>query len=513
MSKIIKQADFIESVRDALQFISFYHPTDFIQAMGRAYDKEESKPAKDAMAQILINSRMAALGHRPMCQDTGIICAFIKIGMDAKFDKTNLTISEMVDEGVRQAYLDKDNPLRASIVRDPLGSRKNTKDNTPSVVHIDLVHGDKIDIQLAAKGGGSEFKSKFTVLNPSDDIVPWVLEKLPEMGAGWCPPGILGIGVGGTAEKAMILAKEAINQPIDIQDLILKGPSNKTEEIRLELYEKVNNLGIGAQGLGGLTTVLDVKINTFPTHAVCLPVAMIPNCASTRHIHFVLDGSGPAVLIPPSIDLWPEVSWSTEGAKHLNVNSMTQAELNNLKAGETVLLSGTILTGRDAAHKRIQDMVLKGEKLPVDFHGKIIYYVGPVNAVRDEVVGPAGPTTATRMDKFSDLMFSDAVGIRGMIGKSERGPVGIESIKKNKGVYFMAVGGAAYLISKSIKSSQCVAFEDLGMEAVYQFDIQDMPVTVAVDTTGDSVHESGPQHWKEKILQANIGGIPVRVQS
>jgi len=512
MTKIIKQADFIESIRDALQFISFYHPVDFIQAMGRAYEREESKPAKDAMAQILINSRMSALGHRPMCQDTGIICAFIKIGMDAKFDKTNLTISEMVNEGVRQAYLDKDNPLRASIVMDPLGSRKNTKDNTPAVTHIDLVHGDKIDIQLAAKGGGSEFKSKFTVLNPSDDLVDWVLHKVPEMGAGWCPPGILGIGVGGTAEKAMILAKEAINQPIDIQELILKGPSNKAEELRLELYEKINNLGIGAQGLGGLTTVLDVKINTFPTHAACLPVAIIPNCASTRHIHFELDGSGPAVLTPPDIKLWPEVSWSTEGSKHLNINKMSKQDLENLKAGETVLLSGTILTGRDAAHKRIQDMISKGEKLPVDFHGKIIYYVGPVDPVRDEIVGPAGPTTGTRMDKFSDLMLGDQVGIYAMIGKSERGPETIESIKKHKAVYFMAVGGAAYLIAKSIKSSKCLAFEDLGMEAIYQFEIKDMPVTVAVDSTGNSVHESGPKIWQEKILKNKIGGIPVKIQ-
>lgn len=513
MTKIIKQADFIESVRDALQFISFYHPVDFIQAMGRAYEREESKPAKDAMAQILINSRMSALGHRPMCQDTGIICAFIKIGMDAKFDKTNSTISEMVDEGVRQAYLDKDNPLRASIVMDPLGSRKNTKDNTPAVTHIELVHGDQIDIQLAAKGGGSEFKSKFTVLNPSDDLVDWVLHKVPEMGAGWCPPGILGIGVGGTAEKAMILAKEAINQPIDIQDLISKGPSNKTEELRLELYEKINNLGIGAQGLGGLTTVLDVKINTFPTHAACLPVAIIPNCASTRHVHFKLDGQGPAVLTPPSINLWPEVSWSTQGSKHLDINKISKQDLNNLKAGETVLLSGTILTGRDAAHKRIQDMVKKGEKLPVDFHGKIIYYVGPVDPVRDEIVGPAGPTTGTRMDKFSDLMLGDQVGIYGMIGKSERGPETIESIKKHKAVYFMAVGGAAYLIAKSIKSSQCVAFEDLGMEAIYQFEIKDMPVTVAVDSTGNSVHESGPKIWKEKISKSKLGGIPIKVKN
>ncbi len=504
---IIKQADFIESVRTALQFISFYHPIDFIQAMGQAYEREQSKAAKDAIAQILINSRMAAMGHRPMCQDTGIVCVFIKVGMEVRWDKTNLTLNQMVDEGVRQAYLDLDNPLRASVVMDPLGSRKNTKDNTPSVVHLDLVHGSKISVEIAAKGGGSEFKSKFTVLNPSDDIVPWVLEKIPEMGAGWCPPGVLGIGVGGTAEKAMILAKQAINERINIHELILKGPQNKIEEIRLELYEKINALGMGAQGLGGLTTVLDVKINDFPTHAVCLPVAIIPNCASTRHVHFELDGTGPAEFTPPSLDLWPKVEFSSQDSKKINLDTVTPQEIQALKSGETLLLSGKILTGRDAAHQRIANMIAKGEKLPVDFHGKFIYYVGPVKAVRDEVVGPAGPTTATRMDKFTDLMLSDQVGIIGMIGKSERGPETAESIKKHKAVYLMAVGGSAYLISKSIKSAKCLAFEDLGMEAIYEFDVQEMPVTVAVDSQGVNIHETGPKIWKSKIQEIKIKNL------
>ena len=497
---MIKQADFIESIRESLQFISYYHPIDFIQAMGRAYEQEVSKAAKDAIAQILINSRMAATGHRPICQDTGIVCVFIKIGMEVRFDKNNMTLEEMVNEGVRQAYLDKNNPLRASIVSDPLGARKNTKDNTPSVVHTEFIHGNHISVEIAAKGGGSEFKSKFTVLNPSDDIVPWVLDMVPKMGAGWCPPGVLGIGVGGTAEKAMILAKQAINQPIDIQNLIQTGPKTRAEEIRLELYHKVNQLGIGAQGLGGLTTVLDIKINDFPTHAACLPVAIIPNCASTRHVHFdLLDNQGPAVFSPPSLDLWPTVAYSSCDAKKLDLNNLTPDILKNLKAGETLLLSGKMLTGRDAAHKRIADRVKKGETLPVDFHGKFIYYVGPVDAVRDEIVGPAGPTTATRMDKFTDIMLSDAVGVAGMIGKSERGHDTVESIKKHKAVYLMAVGGAAYLISKAIKSAKKLAFEDLGMEAIYEFEVVDMPVTVAVDSTGNSVHESGPKEWKIKI--------------
>lgn len=506
--QMIKQADFIESIRDALQFISFYHPTDFIQAMAKAYEREQSQAAKDAIAQILINSRMAALGHRPICQDTGIVCVFIKVGMEVVWDQTNLTLNQMVDEGVRQAYLDQDNPLRASIVADPLGSRKNTKDNTPSVVHVELVHGNKISVEIAAKGGGSEFKSKFTVLNPSDDIVPWVLEKIPEMGAGWCPPGVLGIGVGGTAEKAMILAKQAINEPINIHELMLRGPQSRVEEIRLELYEKINALGVGAQGLGGLTTVLDVKINDFPTHAVCLPVAIIPNCASTRHVHFELDGSGPAILTPPSLDHWPEVSWSAASeAKKINLDTVTPEEIQSLKSGETVLLSGKMLTGRDAAHKKISDMIAKGEKLPVDFHGKFIYYVGPVKAVRDEIVGPAGPTTATRMDKFTELMLSEQVGIIGMIGKSERSPETAGIIKKHKAIYLMAVGGSAYLISKSIKAARCLAFEDLGMEAIYEFEVKDMPVTVAVDSQGVNIHEEGPKIWKSKIQDIKVKKI------
>lgn len=504
---MIKQADFIESMRRALQFISYYHPKDFIQAMSTAYAREQSKPAKDAIAQILMNSKMAAMGHRPMCQDTGIVCCFVKVGMDVKWDTTSMTVDEMVNEGVRQAYLDKDNPLRASIVTPSLGERKNTGDNTPSVVHVELVAGDKVEVEVAAKGGGSEFKSKFKILNPSDDIVPWVLEMVPQMGAGWCPPGVLGIGVGGTAEKAMILAKQAINEPIDIQDLIARGPSCRKDEIRLELYEKVNGLGIGAQGLGGLTTVLDVKINDFPTHAACLPVAIIPNCASTRHVHYTLDGSGPAEFEAPSLDLWPDVDWDVGEAKRLDLDNFTSDELKNLKAGETLLLSGKMLTGRDAAHKRIQDFIERGEELPVDLKNRFIYYVGPVKAVRDEVVGPAGPTTATRMDKFTDLMLSDKVGIAGMIGKAERGPETVASIKKNGSVYLMAVGGSAVLVSKAITQSKCLAFEDLGMEAIYEFEVKDMPVTVAVDSTGESVHDTGPRKWKSKIAE-----IAVKVQ-
>lgn len=501
---MIKQADFIESVREALQFCSYYHTPDFIQAMTAAYEKEESQAAKDAMAQILINSRMAAMGHRPICQDTGIVCAFVKVGMDVTWDKTNMTIQEMVDEGTRQAYLDKSNPLRASIVSDPLGARKNTRDNTPSVVHVDFVHGDQVDVTVAAKGGGSEFKSKFAVINPSDNLVDWVLEMVPKMGAGWCPPGILGIGVGGTAEKAMLLAKECLNWPVDIQDLIARGPNNRAEELRLELYDKVNGLGIGAQGLGGLTTVLDIKINDFPTHAACLPVAMIPNCASTRHAHFVLDGSGAADFNPPSLDLWPEIHREAGNAIKVNLDTVKPDELKNLKAGTTLLLSGKMLTGRDAAHKRLQDLLEQGEPLPVDFHGRFIYYVGPVDAVGDEVVGPAGPTTATRMDKFTDMMLSDQVGVAGMIGKAERGPAAVASIKTHGGIYLMAVGGAAYLVSKAIKSSKCLAFEELGMEAIYEFEVEDMPVTVAVDSDGVSVHETGPKQWKSKIAEIAV---------
>ena len=496
----VTKADFVTSVADALQYISYYHPTDFVQAMTEAYDKEQSKAAKDAIAQILINSRMCATGHRPVCQDTGIVTAFVKVGMDTRWE-TDTTVQEMVDEGVRRAYNDPDNPLRASIVADPVGARRNTRDNTPAVVHTELVPGDKIEVMVAAKGGGSENKSKFVMLNPSDSIVDWVLRTVPTMGAGWCPPGMLGIGIGGTAEKAMVLAKESLMDPIDIHELIDRGPSNAVEELRLELFEKVNRLGIGAQGLGGLTTVLDVKIKDAPTHAASLPVAMIPNCAATRHAHFVLNGTGPARLEPPSLDDWPEIAWEVgEGVRRVNLDTVTPEEVTRWQPGETLLLSGKLLTGRDAAHKRIADLLASGQGLPegVDFKGRFIYYVGPVDAVRDEVVGPAGPTTATRMDKFTEMMLSQT-GLLGMVGKAERGDKAIESIRNHKAVYLLAVGGAAYLVSKAIKKARVVAFEELGMEAIYEFEVQDMPVTVAVDSKGESVHKTGPQIWKVKI--------------
>ncbi|WP_116963977.1 fumarate hydratase [Fastidiosibacter lacustris] len=498
---VIKVEDFIQSVADALQFISYYHPKDFVQAMYCAYQHEESKPAKDAIAQILINSRMAAYGHRPICQDTGMVCAFVKVGMDAKFDCTDRTITELINEGVRRAYLNEDNPLRASMVSPPHGARKNTKDNTPAIVHIDIVHGCKVEIELAAKGGGSEFKSKFKVLNPSDSIVDWVLEMLPTMGAGWCPPGIIGIGIGGTAEKAMLLAKEALGEEINMLDILARGPQTEIEKLRAELYHRINELGIGAQGLGGLTTVLDVKIHEYPTHAACKPVALIPNCAATRHVHFTLDGSGVVKLPVPNLDDWPEITETDNSqVKRVNLNTITQAEIENFQPGETLLLNGKLLTGRDAAHKRIVDMVTSGQTLPVDLKGKFIYYVGPVDPVGNEVVGPAGPTTATRMDKFTDFMLS-RLGIAGMVGKAERGQATIDSIKKHKAVYLMAVGGAAYLISKSIRKAKVVGFEDLGMEAIYEFEVEDMPVMVAVDSKGTSVHETGPKEWKMKIVE------------
>lgn len=498
---VIRQQDFIDSIEDALQYISYYHPLDFIQALETAYHKEQNQAAKDAIAQILINSRMSAEGHRPICQDTGIVTCFVKIGMDVKWDKTDLTVQQMVDEGTRRAYLNPDNPLRASIVADPAGARKNTKDNTPSVVHIDLVAGNQVEVMIAAKGGGSENKTQMAMLNPSDSIVDWVLETLPKMGAGWCPPGMLGIGIGGTAEKAAVLAKESLMDPVDIQQLIDKGAETADEKLRLELYEKVNNLGIGAQGLGGLTTVVDVKINSVPTHAASLPVVMIPNCAATRHLHFYLDGSGPADIQPPKLEDWPQVTWELGSkVRRVNLDSITPEEVQTWRAGETVLLSGKMLTGRDAAHKRIADMLSKGEALPegVDFKNRFIYYVGPVDAVGDEVVGPAGPTTATRMDKFTDMMLGQA-GLLGMIGKSERGNKTVASIKQHKAVYLMAVGGAAYLVSKAIKKSRIVAFADLGMEAIYEFDVVDMPVTVAVDSEGNNVHQQGPAIWKVNI--------------
>lgn len=494
----IQEKDFIQSIADAFQFISYYHPVDYIKALGKAYDSEESPAAKDAIAQILINSRMSAEGHRPICQDTGIAVVFLKIGMNVRWE-TKKSITEMINEGVRRAYTHPDNVLRASVLADPAGTRKNTKDNTPAVIHTEVVLGDTVEVTVAAKGGGSENKSKFVMLNPSDSLVDWVIKTVPQMGAGWCPPGILGIGIGGTAEKAMLLAKESLMAPIDIHELKTRGASNRIEELRLELYEKVNALGIGAQGLGGLTTVLDVKILDYPTHAASLPVAMIPNCAATRHAHFVLDGSGAAHLTPPNLDDWPKATRDV-GARRVNINTVTQEEIAQWKPGESLLLSGQLLTGRDAAHKRIADLFAQGKPLPegLDFKNRFIYYVGPVDAVRDEVVGPAGPTTATRMDKFTEMML-EKTGIIGMIGKSERGPKAIEAIKKHKAVYLMAVGGAAYLVSKAIRASRVVAFADLGMEAVHEFEVQDMQVTVAVDARGESVHETGPAEWRAKI--------------
>lgn len=499
---IIKKQDLIDSIADSLQYISYYHPLDFIQAVNRAYEKEESKPAKDALAQILVNSRMCAQGQRPICQDTGIVTVFMEIGMDVQWD-TDMGLHDMVNEGVRRAYTNPDNVLRASIVAEPTGARKNTRDNTPAVIHIDLVPGDKVYVNVAAKGGGSENKSKFIMLNPSDSIVDWVVKTVPTLGAGWCPPGILGIGVGGTSEKALLLAKQSLLSPIDMPELIARGPNNKVEELRLEIYDKVNELGIGAQGLGGLTTVLDVKILEYPTHAASLPVGMIPNCAATRHAHFTLDGSGPVSQTPPDLNDWPDITWEAgENVKSVNLDAIKQDEIETWNAGDTLLLSGHILTGRDAAHKRIQGLLENGEGLPegVDFTDRFIYYVGPVDPVRNEVVGPAGPTTATRMDKFTDMMLSQT-GLSGMIGKAERGPEAIEIIKNHKAVYLIAVGGAAYLISKAITSQRIVAFEDMGMEAIYEFEIKDMPVTVAVDSKGNSIHNSGPAEWKKIIIQ------------
>jgi fumarate hydratase class I len=500
----IKQDDLIQSVADALQYISYYHPVDYITSLAAAYEREESPAARDAMAQILINSRMAAEGHRPLCQDTGIVTVFLKVGMNVRWDAT-MSLDDMVNEGVRRAYNHPDNKLRASVLADPAGRRLNTRDNTPAVINVSIVPGDKVDVIVAAKGGGSEAKSKFVMLNPSDSIVDWVLKTVPTMGAGWCPPGMLGIGIGGTAEKAMLLAKESLMEHIDIQELIARGPSNRIEELRIELYEKVNALGIGAQGLGGLTTVLDIKIKDYPTHAANLPVAMIPNCAATRHAHFTLDGSGPVMLEPPSLEHWPKLTYDASKGRRINLDTVTREEVASWKPGEVLLLNGKLLTGRDAAHKRMVDMLNKGEPLPVDFNGRFIYYVGPVDPVRDEVVGPAGPTTATRMDKFTDQVLAQT-GLLGMVGKAERGPAAIEAIRKHKSVYLMAVGGAAYLVSRAIKASRVVGFADLGMEAIYEFEVKDMPVTVAVDSSGSSVHQTGPKEW-----QARIGKIPVTV--
>ena len=497
-SASIRQEDLIQSVADALQYISYYHPADYIRSLSAAYDREESPAAKDAIAQILVNSRMCAEGHRPICQDTGIVTVFLEIGMDVRWDDATMGVEEMVHEGVRRAYGHPDNKLRASVLADPAGKRINTKDNTPGVVNVKVVPGNTVDVIVAAKGGGSEAKSKFAMLNPSDSIVDWVLKTVPTMGAGWCPPGMLGIGIGGTAEKAMLLAKESLMEPIDITDLQARGAANRTEELRLELYEKVNALGIGAQGLGGLTTVLDVKVKDYPTHAANLPVAMIPNCAATRHAHFTLDGSGPVMLDPPSLADWPALTYDASKGRRVDLDTVTREEVASWQPGETLLLNGRLLTGRDAAHKRIVGMLDRGEPLPVDLRGRFIYYVGPVDPVRDEVVGPAGPTTATRMDKFTGQVL-EQTGLLGMVGKAERGPVAREAIREHQSAYLMAVGGAAYLVSKAIRASRVVAFEDLGMEAIYEFTVQDMPVTVAVDSRGDSVHERGPAEWRRRI--------------
>ena len=500
MTTVIARDDLIQSIQDALQYISYYHPPDFIKALAEAYNREESTAARDAMAQILINSKMCAEGHRPICQDTGIVNVFLSVGMDVRF-ASNESLDELINEGVRRAYNLPDNVLRASVLAEPAGKRTNTKDNTPAVIHTELVLGDKVEVHVAAKGGGSEAKSKFAMLNPADSIVDWVIKTLPSMGAGWCPPGILGIGIGGTAEKAMLMAKRSLMEPITIHELQARGAANRLEELRLEIFDKVNSLGIGAQGLGGLTTVLDVKVVDYPTHAANLPIAMIPNCAATRHAHFVLDGSGPAEMDVPSLDDWPQVSWGAgPNSKRVNLDTVTAEEVQSWKPGETLLLSGRMLTGRDAAHKRIRD---EGVPAGLDLRGRFIYYVGPVDPVGDEVVGPAGPTTATRMDGFTEMML-EKTGLLGMIGKAERGPEAIDAIARHKAVYLMAVGGAAFLVSKAIRSSRVVAFEDLGMEAIHEFEVEDMPVTVAVDSNGTSVHRTGPKQW-----QAKIGKIPV----
>ncbi|WP_415892200.1 fumarate hydratase [Neptuniibacter sp. PT8_73] len=497
---VIRQDDFISSVADALQFISYYHPLDFVQGVHEAYLKEENPAAKDAMAQILINSRMCAEGKRPLCQDTGIVTVFLKVGMNVTWD-AEMNVTDMVNEGVRRAYMHPDNVLRASILADPAGKRQNTKDNTPAVIHYEIVDGDEVEVHVAAKGGGSENKSKMVMLNPSDSIVDWIVKTVPTMGAGWCPPGMLGIGIGGTAEKAAVMAKESLMDPIDIHELRERGPQNRVEELRLEIMDAVNDLGIGAQGLGGLTTVLDIKIKDYPTHAASLPVCMIPNCAATRHTHFTLNGSGPAVLTPPSLDDWPDVTFEVgSNTRRVNLDEITPEAVKEWKVGETILLNGKMLTGRDAAHKKMVEMLNNGEELPVDLKGRFIYYVGPVDPVRDEVVGPAGPTTSTRMDKFTRQVI-ESTGLLGMIGKSERGPVAIDAIKDNEAVYLMAVGGAAYLVSKAITNAEVLAFPEMGMEAIYEFEVKDMPVTVAVDTSGESVHTTGPAKWKEIIAK------------
>ncbi len=511
MTPTIRHDDLVESIAAALQYISYYHPTDYIEHLVRAWENEQSPAAKDAIEQILTNSKMSALGHRPICQDTGIVNVFLRIGMNVRWEGFAGSLEDAVNEGVRRAYTDQDNTLRASVVTDPLFTRRNTRDNTPAVISVQIVPGDRLDVTVAAKGGGSENKAKMIMMNPSDNLVDWVLKTVPTMGAGWCPPGMLGIGVGGTAEKAMLLAKESLMEDLNMYELQRKSSRGETldpiEELRLDLYERVNALGIGAQGLGGLSTVLDVKIKTYPTHAASKPVAMIPNCAATRHAHFVLDGAGPAYLTPPSLDLWPKIDWApAANSRRVDLDRLTRAEVATWKSGERLLLSGKMLTGRDAAHKRIQSLLANGEKLPVDFTNRVIYYVGPVDPVRDEVVGPAGPTTSTRMDKFTDMML-ERTGLIAMIGKAERGPEAVESIRRHRSAYLMAVGGAAYLVSKAIKHARVVGFEDLGMEAIYEFDVVDMPVTVAVDSSGTNVHATGPAEWQQRIASGEFASV------
>ncbi|MER9268666.1 fumarate hydratase [Mesorhizobium sp. M0410] len=504
-TRTIAGEDIARSVADALQYISYYHPPDYIRYLSQAYAREQSPSAKNAIGQILLNSRMAAFGRRPICQDTGLVVVFAKVGMGVRI-KSAASFADLVNEGVRRAYLDSDNPLRPSIVSDPLGRRLNTRDNTPAVVHVDLVQGNQIEITIAAKGGGSENKARFTTLNPSASVADWVVDTVSTLGSGWCPPGLISVGIGGSAEKAMLLAKEAMNEPIDMSDLIAKGPSNAEEALRTELYERINALGIGAQGLGGLTTVVDVKVATYPTHAASKPVALIPQCAANRHLTFTLDGKGPAQLQPPDLSQWPQIDHEdlqTTGVRRVNLDGLTREETASWRCGETLLLSGKMLTGRDAAHKRVVDLIDAGKPLPVDLRGRVIYYVGPVRAVRGEVVGPAGPTTSSRMDGFTEKMLAET-GLYAMVGKAERGPTAIESIVRHKTPYLIAVGGAAYLISKSIKAARLVAFEDLGMEAIYEFEVQDMPVIMAVDVEGNSVHNSGPIEWRKRMAADSI---------
>ena len=507
MTVTIKGEDLVRSVADAFQFISYYHPVDYIRPLAAAYEREENPAAKDAIRQILVNSRMAALGRRPICQDTGTACVFLKVGMDVRID-SDRGLEELVNAGVAQAYNDVVNPLRASIVRDPLFTRMNTRDNAPAVVSVELVRGNTIEVACAAKGGGSENKARFKAMEPSDSVVDWVLETLPTLGAGWCPPGMIGLGIGGTAEKAMLLAKQSLLDPIDMTELQARGPATKEEEMRIELYDKINALGIGAQGLGGLTTVVDVKIKTFPTHAASKPVGLIPQCAANRHIHFTLDGSGPAVLDPPDLRDWPEIvlDRTANVGRRVNIDTMTRDDIATWKPGDTLLLSGHLLTGRDAAHARMVRMIEAGEPLPVDLRDRFIYYVGPVDAIAGEAVGPAGPTTSTRMDRFTETILA-RTGLIGMVGKAERGPAALEAITRHRAVYLVAIGGAAFLVSKAIRSARVLAFADLGMEAIYEFVVEDMPVTVGVDVNGASIHEIGPAEWRRRIAERRARAV------